>query len=129
MITITPQYFTLFCIDGIVEDYPFGYTTDNLTVAKATEIRDFAKNQTTDSGWRGEIQTIGIAHLIEQLFPNYYTDYGSVSDEEEFNAIQTWTIENDAYVYSRCREDFFEWEALELAAKYGKRWVIMEDLS
>jgi len=35
----------------------------------------------------------------------------------------------DCYYYSREKHDFFVWEAYELAAKLGRKYVIMENMS
>jgi len=56
-------------------------------------------------------------------------DWYNLPWEETCAVIQLFTEAVDADYYSRCKEDFFEWEAAKLALEKGKSIVICENLS
>jgi len=49
--------------------------------------------------------------------------------DDQCDAIRVWAEANNAYLYSRVREDFFMEEALRLAHKDGKTILAVEDMS
>lgn len=49
--------------------------------------------------------------------------------EEESEHLRMFCENFDLYYYGRCREDFNQWEGIQLAKDGGYRGVVLEDLS
>jgi hypothetical protein len=70
---------------------------------------------------------INICKVLDVLFPNnaWYGGDWKVID----SAVDQWCVENNAYRYSRGREEFSRYEACRLAGEAGCTAVLLEDLS
>ena len=75
------------------------------------------------------VNVINICALMEHLWPGYFDGKTNPGFDETGEAIMKWAEENDAYIYSRPREDFFMFEAIDLALAAGKAAVVVEDMS
>ena len=74
-----------------------------------------------------EIKKVGIWGVLTELFGEDSEEWPLF--EEQAAPFNEWLEENNAFCYSRPRESFFEYEAVELAEEAGAEVVVLEDLS
>lgn len=62
--------------------------------------------------------------------PARFSDFGEIYQDETLRQeFKEWLAAEGIFYYARPHEDFYLFEARELAAKAGKVRVLMEDLS
>ena len=76
-----------------------------------------------------EIKVLGICELLENVLGLDRDYWMHLTWDVECKLVNDWAKKNNYYVYSECKEDFFEWEAIDLAEKGGFDGVVMENLS
>lgn len=76
-----------------------------------------------------EIKELGIVELLNDVLKVSHEDQMMMSWDEETDLVLSWANENDYYVYSRPKDEFFRWEGIELAEAGGYKGVIFENLS
>ena len=76
----------------------------------------------------GDVKMLDGFRLVDQDEAGIYNGIDGYSDEG-IALFQAWTAENGITYYGRPREDFFEFEAYEIAEAAGNTYVIMEDMS
>ena len=72
-----------------------------------------------------EFQSISICTLLDHL--GY--DYRIHSYEDETKMVLNWCMMNNFYLYERSREDFSEFEGIDIAQKTRYAGVVFSDLS
>ena len=76
----------------------------------------------------GAIKVLDGWRLLELDEANIYGGADPYSDEG-IAKFKAWSDANYVYCYSRTKENFFEFEAYELAEKADASYLIMENLS
>lgn len=76
-----------------------------------------------------EIKVLGIVELFEKVLNISIEESIAMGWEEENKLVLNWAHKNNYYVYSRPKDEFFKWEAIELAENQGFDGVILENLS
>ena len=76
-----------------------------------------------------EIKELGIVELFVKVLNISIEESIAMGWEEENKLVLNWAHENNYYVYSRPKDEFFKWEAIKLAKEGGYEGVILENLS
>jgi hypothetical protein len=76
-----------------------------------------------------EIKELGIVELFENVLKIPMDRLIAMDWEEESKLVRDWADKNNYYVYSQPKDEFFRWEAIELAKNQDFDGVILESLS
>lgn len=73
------------------------------------------------------MEVINVCSVLDELFPN--NSWFDALYSETSQSVKNWCNSNNAYFYSRGRENFSISEAVRLAEVANKSKVVVEDLS
>lgn len=78
-----------------------------------------------------DVKVVSKCDLLEELIPGYWEEgkYIHYDYETTCKMVDEWANKHNAYVYERCKEDFYIYEAQELAAEEGNTIVVVDNLS
>ena len=78
-----------------------------------------------------EVNNISICELMDIIFPGYWDNqlYTQMSYDAECKAVSEWCTINNYVLYEKCDEDYFEWEAFQLATTGRYDGVVLSNLS
>jgi hypothetical protein len=111
---------------------PFIPTIGDMRIAYINNMASNHKQYVVDFERSGQTE-VGL--IDDFYFVKAYTDKCGDTDlvsssYPEQAAVLFYLMERESIsYYSRCKEDFFTWEAVELAEKEGKKYVLMENMS
>ncbi|MEO6302690.1 MAG: hypothetical protein ABIP51_05925 [Bacteroidia bacterium] len=104
----------------IAKDNDFEFSESFLTLGTIEELNRVLGNFSN---------TLNQTVTTEEVRILNYPDY----DDFDYKDYQIWVnkqvMTGNVFYYSQSREDFSQWIGIKTAAKYGKKFVILEDLS